>query len=353
LNEITITQPDDWHLHLRDDEVLESVLASTANDFARAIVMPNLVPPVVTAADARAYQQRIQQVCDALPGAAKRFEPLMTLYLTEHTDPTDVLAAHADGIVKAVKLYPAGATTNSSSGVQNMQAVYPLFEKLQDSNVVVCMHGEVTDPEVDIFDREAVFIDRVLAPIRKNFPNLRVVLEHVTTKDGVDYVLSQPQYQAATITPHHLMINRNDLLVGGIRPHYYCLPILKRRSHQEALIAAATSGDARFFLGTDSAPHTTNTKESACGCAGVFNAPNTLSCLAAVFEAADALNNLEAFASLNGPAFYQLPVNTASITLRREATPVSYPGTLNCGNETITVFDPGEPLYWAVAQRPA
>jgi len=301
LNELTIVQPDDWHLHLRDGNVLEAVLPATANDFARAIVMPNLVPPVVTQADAVAYRQRIAEAATKLSGAAKQFTPLMTLYLTEQTDPADVIAAYQAGIVQAVKLYPAGATTNSSSGVHNIKAVYPVFEAMQRANMVLCMHGEVTDPDIDIFDREAVFIDRVLTPIRTAFPELRIVLEHVTTADGVEYVQSIDQYQAATLTPHHLMINRNHMLVGGIRPHYYCLPILKRRQHQERLIAAACSGDARFFLGTDSAPHVTHLKEHACGCAGVFNAPNTLACLAAVFEAANALANLEAFTSLNGP----------------------------------------------------
>jgi len=348
MNELTLTQPDDWHLHLRDGEVLESVIEATATDFARAIIMPNLVPPVLTKQDAESYRSRINQASQKLGGAAANFEPLMTLYLTEQTDATDLVAAHKAGIIHAVKLYPAGATTNSASGVHDIEKVYPVLEAMQKADVVLCMHGEVTDPDVDIFDREAVFIDRVLTPIRKAFPELRMVLEHVTTADGVNYVQSQDRYQACTLTPHHLVINRNHMLVGGIRPHYYCLPILKRREHQEALVKAATSGDKRLFLGTDSAPHVTSTKENACGCAGVFNAPNTLSVLAAVFEAEGALDQLEAFTSLNGPAFYGLPVNTAKITLRRQTEPVSFPPTLSCGDETVTVFDPGMPLHWHV-----
>jgi len=291
-------------------------------------------------------------VAEKLPGAASQFQPLMTLYLTEQTEAADVVAAHAAGVVHAVKLYPAGATTNSAQGVHNIEAVYPVFEAMQSAGIVLCLHGEVTDPSIDIFDREAVFIERVLAPIRAAFPELRIVLEHITTKDGVDYVLSQDRFQAATITTHHLMLNRNHMLVGGIRPHYYCLPILKRRLHQDALVAAATGGDARFFLGTDSAPHTTNTKENACGCAGVFNAPNTISCLAAVFERVEALNRLESFVSLNGARFYGLDPNKTTITLRRETTPVRYPSTVNCGAETVTVFDPDLPLHWHIVKRP-
>lgn len=351
MNELTLVRPDDWHLHLRDDDVLDAVIEASAADFSRAIVMPNLVPPVVTQSDAERYRARIKQACQGLSGVAKEFEPLMTLYLTEGTDATELVAAHAAGAIQAVKLYPAGATTNSASGVKNIEAVYPVLEAMQRADIVLCMHGEVTDSDIDIFDREAVFIDRVLTPLRAAFPELRVVLEHVTTANGVDYVRSQDQYQGCTLTPHHLIINRNHMLVGGIRPHYYCLPILKRREHQEALVKAACSGDARFFLGTDSAPHVTHTKESACGCAGVFNAPNTLSVLAAVFEAENALDKLEAFTSLNGPKFYGLPINTQTITLRREAQPCNFPETITCGDETITVFDPSLPLHWHVVER--
>ena len=351
LNEITLIRPDDWHLHLRDDDVLDAVIEASAQDFSRAIIMPNLVPPVVTLKDAEQYRARINRACNSLTGVAKDFQPLMTLYLTEQTVAADLVAAHEAGVVQAVKLYPAGATTNSSSGVKNIEAVYPVLEAMQRADMVLCMHGEVTDPDIDIFDREAVFIDRVLTPLRAAFPELRMVLEHVTTANGVDYVRSQQKYQGCTLTPHHLLINRNHMLVGGIRPHYYCLPILKRREHQEALVKAACSGDARFFLGTDSAPHVTHTKESACGCAGVFNAPNTLAVLATVFEAENALDKLEAFTSLNGPAFYGLPVNKQKITLRRETQSVSFPETITCGAETITVFDPDMPLHWHVVER--
>jgi dihydroorotase len=351
LKELTLTRPDDWHLHLRDDAVLDAVLESSAADFSRAIVMPNLVPPVVTHLDAIQYRQRILKSRERLDGAASHFEPLMTLYLTEGTDPEDLRRAHAAGDVTAVKLYPAGATTNSASGVKHIRAVYPVLEMMQREGIVLCVHGEVTDSEIDIFDREAVFIERVLMPTRQAFPELRMVSEHVTTADGVAYVQSQERFHACTITPHHLLLNRNHMLVGGIRPHYYCLPILKRQQHQAALVAAATSGDERFFLGTDSAPHHTSAKESACGCAGVFNAPNTMSVLATVFEEQNALENLEAFTSLNGPKFYGLEPNASKMTLVRTDEPVTFSDSLVCGDESITVFDPGFPLYWQVSKR--
>ncbi|MBR9843729.1 MAG: dihydroorotase, partial [Rhodobacteraceae bacterium] len=296
---LTITRPDDWHLHLRDGAVLRAVLPETARDFARAIIMPNLVPPVVTGAEAASYRDRI---LSALP-EGMTFEPLMTLYLTEETDPADVAAAAASGLVKAVKLYPAGATTNSASGVRDFDKVRPVLEKMAEIGLPLCVHGEVTDAEIDIFDREAVFIDRVLDPVRRATPGLRVVMEHITTKDGVDYVKSNDANLGGTITTHHLIINRNHILVGGIKPHYYCLPVAKREEHRLALRAAATSGDARFFLGTDSAPHTDENKESACGCAGCFTATNTMALLAHVFEEDGALDKLESFASKNGPAF--------------------------------------------------
>ncbi|MCB1426222.1 MAG: dihydroorotase, partial [Notoacmeibacter sp.] len=300
---ITIARPDDWHLHLRDGAMLEGVLPHTSADFARAIVMPNLVPPVVTSADARAYRERIMA---ALP-ADHDFTPLMTLYLTEGTDPDDVASAHESGLVTAVKLYPAGATTNSQSGVRNIEKVYPVLERMAETGMPLCVHGEVTNADIDIFDREAVFIDRVLDPLRRRIPGLRVVMEHITTQDGADYVAADRSGNlAATITTHHLIINRNAILAGGIRPHYYCLPVAKRETHRLALRKAATSGDNRYFLGTDSAPHVDPLKECACGCAGIFSATNTLSCLAHVFEEENALDRLEAFASLNGPAFYRL-----------------------------------------------
>ena len=341
---LTIARPDDWHLHLRDGAMLTAVLPETARHFARAIIMPNLVPPVVTSAQASDYRDRILA---ALP-ADMTFEPLMTLYLTEDTDPADVAAAHASGLIKAVKLYPAGATTNSASGVGNFDKVRPILEKMAEIGLPLCVHGEVTDADIDIFDREAVFIDRVLDPIRKSTPGLRVVMEHITTADGVDYVKSNNQGLAATITTHHLIINRNHILVGGIKPHYYCLPVAKREEHRLALRAAATSGDARFFLGTDSAPHTDDNKESACGCAGCFTATNTMSLLAHVFEEDGALDKLEGFASKNGPAFYGLPVNSETLTLTKQDSPVSFPQSIATEDGPVTVFDPGFPVHWAV-----
>ena len=340
---LTIRRPDDWHLHLRDGAMLQAVLPYSAAHFARAIIMPNLVPPVLTGADAAAYRDRILA---ALPEGAA-FEPLMTLYLTEDTDPEDVAAAHASGLVKAVKLYPAGATTNSASGVKDFAKVGPVLEKMAGIGLPLCTHGEVTDAEVDIFDREAVFIDRVLDPIRKSHPELRVVMEHITTKDAVDYVTEAYDTLAATITTHHLVINRNHILAGGIRPHYYCLPVAKREQHRLALRRAATCGNPRFFLGTDSAPHTDANKLLPCGCAGCFTAPNTLSILAQVFEQENALEQLEAFTSLNGPEFYNLPINEDEITLTR--TPPSYPAQIDTAEGPVTVFDPGFALEWSVA----
>jgi dihydroorotase len=341
---LTIRRPDDWHLHLRDGAMLEGVIGHSAAHFARAIIMPNLVPPVVTGAQAEAYRERILQ---ALPEGAA-FEPLMTLYLTEDTDADDLAAAAASGLVKAVKLYPAGATTNSASGVSDFDKVTRALERMAEIGLPLCVHGEVTDPAVDIFDREAVFIERVLDPIRRRITGLKVVMEHVTTRDGVDYVRSADSGLASTLTTHHLIINRNHILAGGIRPHYYCLPVAKREAHRLALREAATSGDARFFSGTDSAPHSDPLKESACGCAGCFTAPNSMSCLAHVFEEEGALDRLEAFVSLNGPAFYGLPVNEATITLAKGPEPVAYPPRIETGAGPVTVFDPGFPLYWRV-----
>jgi dihydroorotase len=340
---LTLRRPDDWHLHLRDGAMLKGILPETTRHFARAIIMPNLVPPVVTAAEALAYRDRILA---ALPNGA-RFEPLMTLYMTESTDPADVAAAHASGLVKAVKLYPAGATTNSASGVRDFTAVRPVLEKMAEIGMPLCVHGEVTDPSVDIFDREAVFIDKVLDPLRKATPGLRVVMEHITTSDGVDYARASGPDLAATITTHHLVINRNHILAGGIRPHYYCLPVAKRESHRLALRAAATSGEPKFFLGTDSAPHVDALKEHACGCAGCFTATNTLPILAHVFEEDGALNNLEAFISLNGPAFYRLPPNDTRITLIK-AGPALWPEKILTEAGPVTVFNPGFPVHWHV-----
>ncbi len=341
---LTIRRPDDWHLHLRDGAMMRAVLPETARHFARAIIMPNLVPPVVTAADALAYRDRIEA---ALPSGMD-FMPLMTLYLTEQTDPDDVAAAFADGLIHAVKLYPAGATTNSALGVKTLRNVYPVLDRMARIGLPLSIHGEVTTHDVDIFDREAAFIDTVLTPLRADHPALKITLEHITTSQGIDYVANADGDIAGTITTHHLMINRNHMLAGGIRPHYYCLPIVKRASHQQALVAAATSGHPRFFLGTDSAPHLDGAKETACGCAGVFSATNTLSCLAHVFEAAGALDRLEAFACLNGPARYGLAPNTGTITLEKRDQPVTYPASFDTDDGPLTLFDPATPLHWHV-----
>ncbi|MBC7476949.1 MAG: dihydroorotase [Pseudorhodobacter sp.] len=342
--QITLRRPDDMHLHLRDGAMLHGVLPETTRHFARAVIMPNLVPPVVTFADARAYHTRILA---ALPPNAA-FQPLMTLYLTEGTDPADVAAAAASGLVRSVKLYPAGATTNSASGVRDFTRVQAVLEKMAEIGLPLCLHGEVTNPDVDIFDREAVFIDRILAPLRARVPGLRVVMEHITTEEGVAYALSAGDDLAATITTHHLILNRNHLLVGGIRPHYYCLPVAKREKHRLALRRAAVSGDKRFFLGTDSAPHVDALKEHACGCAGCFTATNTMSLLAHVFDEEGALDRLEGFIALHGAAFYRLPPNEGTITLTRHEAPQAYPDKIMTEAGPVTVFDPGFPLHWSV-----
>ena len=340
---LTLRRPDDWHLHLRDGDMLQAV-ASYSGHFGRAIIMPNLVPPVVTGAEAAAYRDRIR----AALAPKVTLRPLMTLYLTESTDPADLLAAHADGTITAVKLYPAGATTNSASGVRDFDKVRPVLDAMAEAGIPLCMHGEVTDPAVDIFDREAVFIDRVLDPIRRATPGLRVVMEHITTEEGVSYA-GQGGNLAGSITTHHLIINRNAILVGGIKPHYYCLPVAKREEHRLALRAAAVSGDRRFFLGTDSAPHVDPLKECACGCAGIYTSINTMSCLAHVFEQDGALDKLEAFASLNGPAWYGLPANEETIRLVRREEAVAFPAKIETGAGSVTVFDPMFPLHWDVA----
>ena len=343
ITDLTLRRPDDWHLHLRDGAMLQAVLPETTRHFARAIIMPNLVPPVVTGDQARAYRDRIL----AARPAGSDFVPLMTLYLTEETDPDDVAVAHAVGLIAAVKLYPAGATTNSASGVQDFDKVRPVLDRMAEIGLPLCVHGEVTDSSIDIFDREATFIDRILKPMRKKNPDLRIVMEHVTTQDAVDYVRDTAKNLAATITTHHLIINRNHILAGGIKPHFYCLPVAKRETHRIALVQAAVSGDKRFFLGTDSAPHTDAGKLQACGCAGIFTAPNTMSCLAEVFEAAGALRQLEAFTSLNGPAFYRMAPNEGTIRLIK-GDPVSYPAQIDTADGPVTVFDPGFPLHWRV-----
>ena len=340
---ITLPRPDDWHLHLRDGEMLTAVLPHTTRHFDRAIIMPNLVPPVVRSDDARAYRDRILA---AMPEDAT-FTPLMTLYLTEDTDQDDLASAYSSGLITAVKLYPAGATTNSASGVRNFEKVRRVLDKMAEIGCPLCVHGEVTHDSVDIFDREAAFIDTVLDPLRTSIPDLRVIMEHITTKNGVDYARSGGDNLAATITTHHLIINRNHILVGGIKPHYYCLPVAKREEHRQALIEAATSGDAGFFLGTDSAPHLDHDKESACGCAGCFTAPNTMSLLAHVFDENQALDKLQAFACENGPAFYGLPINKGTLTLTKHDAPVQYPAKIDTPKGQLTVFDPGFDVFWS------
>ena len=342
---LTITRPDDWHLHLRDGGMLDAVTPDTAMHFGRALIMPNLVPPVVSGSDASAYRDRIMAAC---PDGAS-FTPVMTLYLTEGTDAADLVAAARDGIITAVKLYPAGATTNSASGVRDIDSVMPVLEAMAEAGVPLCVHGEVTDSEIDIFDREAVFIDRVLDPLRRRLPALRVVMEHVTSSDGIDYVRSGGESIAATLTTHHLFINRNHILAGGIRPHYYCLPVAKRETHRLALVAAATSGDPSFFLGTDSAPHLDTAKLAPCGCAGIYTAPNTLACLAQIFDNEGALDRLDGFVARHGAAFYGVAVNDGTVTLVRTAAPQPVPDDRMTPEGSLTVFDPMVPIHWAVA----
>ena len=331
---LTIRRPDDWHVHLRDGEMLRRVAPYTARQFARAIVMPNLVPPVTTVEAASAYRERIAAA--AGPG----FTPLMTCYLTDETDPDEIARGHADGVWIAAKLYPAGATTNSASGVTDFARLVPVLERMQAIGMVLCVHGEVTDPDVDVFDREAVFIERVLSRIVDDFPALKVVLEHITTEEAVGFITSAGPNVAATVTPQHLIINRNALFAGGLRPHAYCLPVAKREQHRLAVRAAATSGLPKFFLGTDSAPHDRSAKESGCGCAGIFNAPFALESYATVFEEENALERFEAFASENGPRFYGLPLNDGTITLEKRETDV--PQDI----EGIVPFHAGATLGW-------
>jgi dihydroorotase len=337
---ITITRPDDWHLHLRDGAAMASVLPHSARQFGRAIVMPNLKPPVTTTEQARAYRERILA---ALPDELS-FEPLMTLYLTDNTPPDEIRRARDAGFIHGVKLYPAGATTNSDAGVTDLRKCYPTLEVMQELGMPLLVHGEVTDQSVDVFDREAVFIERVMQPLRSAMPELKVVFEHITTKDAADYVRQADGHVAATITAHHLLYNRNEIFKGGIRPHYYCLPILKRESHRQALVAAATSGSPKFFLGTDSAPHGKGLKEHACGCAGCYTALHAMELYAQVFEDAGALDKLEAFASFYGPAFYGLPRNEGTVTLQRESW--TLPAELPFGDTVLTPLNGGETLRW-------
>jgi len=337
---LTLTRPDDWHLHLRDGAALAAVLPHTARQFARAIVMPNLRPPVTTVDLAEAYRKRIVA---ALPANSK-FEPLMTLYLTDNTAPGEIALAKASGRVHAVKYYPAGATTNSDSGVTRLEHCFPALEAMEKAGLPLLLHGEVTDPEVDVFDREKVFIDTVLPQITQRFAGLRLVLEHITTREAVEYVAAAPVNVAATVTAHHLLMNRNAVFQGGIRPHHYCLPVLKRETHRRALVQAATGGSPKFFLGTDSAPHSRRNKEAPCGHAGIYTAHAAIELYAEAFEAAGALDKFEAFASFHGADFYRLPRNTERITLRRDSWQV--PSTLALGEDELVPLRAGEQLAW-------
>ncbi len=339
---LTLTRPDDWHLHVRDGTALRAVVPHTAAQFGRALIMPNLKPPVTSAAQALAYRDRISAAVP--PGLA--FEPLMALYLTDRLPPDEIARAQAAGVV-AVKLYPAGATTNSDAGVTDIRNTYPTLEAMQRHGLLLLIHGEVADPVVDVFDREAAFIDRVLIPLRRDFPELKIVFEHLTTREGADYVREADRFVAATITPQHLLYNRNALFTGGIRPHYYCLPILKRETHRQALVAAATSGNPKFFLGTDSAPHAAPLKENACGCAGCYSALAALELYAEAFDAAGALDRLEGFASFHGAAFYGLPRNTGTVTLRRESW--TLPESVPYYDTLLKPLRAGEPLAWRLA----
>ncbi|KXJ52989.1 MAG: dihydroorotase [Neptuniibacter pectenicola] len=341
MTSITITRPDDWHIHLRDGVQLKDTVRDVSRYMGRAIIMPNLVPPATNTVEALAYRQRIM---NQNPQGA--FEPLMVLYLTDNTAPDEIRKAKATGQIVAAKLYPAGATTNSDSGVTSVKNIYPALEAMQDVGMPLLLHGEVTDASIDIFDREKAFIDAVLKDVVNDFPNLKIVLEHITTKDAADFVASAGANVAATITAHHLLFNRNHMLAGGIRPHYYCLPILKRNIHQDALIKAATSGSNKFFLGTDSAPHMKHAKEAACGCAGSYTAHAAIELYAEVFDEANALDKLEAFASFNGPDFYALPRNSDTITLIKESwdVPASYP----LGEDQVVPIRAGEQINWRV-----
>ena len=340
---LTITRPDDWHLHVRDGAALASVVPHTAAQFGRAIIMPNLRPPVTTTVQALSYKERIAQ---AVP-AAMAFEPLMTLYLTDVTPPDEIARAAEAGIV-ALKLYPAGATTNSDAGVTDIRKTYKTLEAMQRAGLKLLVHGEVTDSEIDLFDREAVFIDRVMAPLRKDFPELKVVFEHITTKEAAQYVADADAHTAATITAHHLLYNRTAIFLGGIRPHYYCLPVLKREVHRQALVQAATSGSPKFFLGTDSAPHPAHLKEHPCGCAGCYTALTALELYAEAFEAAGALDKLEGFASFFGADFYGLPRNSGRVTLRKETWTI--PDEVAFGEAVVKPLRGGEVLKWRIAE---
>ena len=334
-----ITQPDDWHLHVREGAALKSVVPDTARQFKRAIIMPNLADPVTTVAHAKAYRE---EILAAVPESD--FEPLMTLYLTDNTTAETIREAKESGFIHALKLYPAGATTNSDKGVSDIQNIYPALEAMQEAGILLLVHGEVTDPAIDVFDREQVFIETILKPLLEKFPTLKVVLEHITTSNAVEFVSNAPANVGATITAHHLLMNRNDIFKGGIRPHHYCLPILKREEHRQALVAAATSGNPKFFLGTDSAPHTQSAKENACGCAGMYTALHAMELYTEAFDKAGALDKLEAFASFNGPDFYGLPRNSGTIELTQQSWEV--PKSLTMGEENLVPLRAGENCEW-------
>ncbi|KUO52582.1 MAG: dihydroorotase [Sphingomonadales bacterium BRH_c3] len=342
-DKLTIRRPDDWHLHFRDGDMMRDVVPYTARQFARAIVMPNLTPPITDTASAAAYRERI---ISAVPEGVQ-FTPLMTCYLTDNTDADDLARGAAQGVFTAAKLYPAGATTNSDNGVTDVSKLDPVLARMEAEGIVLCVHGEVTDDEIDVFDREAVFIERHLRRITRDFPGLKLVFEHITTSDAVEFVLAAGENVGATITPQHLHINRNAMLVGGIQPHNYCLPVAKREVHRLALRKAATSGNPKFFLGTDSAPHARHAKEAACGCAGIFNAPYALESYLSVFDEEGALDRFEGFASLHGPAFYGLPVNEDAITVERAE--VTVPETLQAAGREIVPFHAGQTLGWRIA----
>ena len=344
MKKIEIIKPDDWHVHFRDGEMMKAVVPETSKHFARAIVMPNLIPPILTGKDALRYKDDIQK---AIP-FNHDFEPLMTIYLTEETNKNDLENSYINGDIFAAKLYPAGATTNSESGVKNINLIMPLLEKMSEIGMPLLIHGEVTDKNIDIFDREKIFIENILTPICQNFPKLKVTLEHITTEDAVSFVLKSNKNVVASITPHHLSLNRNAILVGGINPHYYCLPVLKREKHRIALVEAALSDNEKFFLGTDSAPHSIKSKETSCGCAGVFNSSNSISVVTEIFDQNKSLSKLESFLSLNGPKHYGLKNNNSKIKIVKNELPLKFPETLKFQNENIVIFKPNFPLFWEV-----
>jgi dihydroorotase len=344
MKKIEIIKPDDWHVHFRDGEMMKAVVPETSKHFARAIVMPNLIPPILTGKDALRYKDDIQK---AIP-FNHDFEPLMTIYLTEETNKNDLENSYINGDIFAAKLYPAGATTNSESGVKNINLIMPLLEKMSEIGMPLLIHGEVTDKNIDIFDREKIFIENILTPICQNFPKLKITLEHITTEDAVSFVLKSNKNVVASITPHHLSLNRNAILVGGINPHYYCLPVLKREKHRIALVEAALSDNEKFFLGTDSAPHSIKSKETSCGCAGVFNSSNSISVVTEIFDQNKSLSKLESFLSLNGPKHYGLKNNNSKIKIVKNELPLKFPETLKFQNENIVIFKPNFPLFWEV-----